>query len=956
MEITAGDKLHNFTVKSIRSIPESDAALVEMVYEKTNTPLCWVKSKESNKLFAVAFETLPEDSTGVFHILEHSVLCGSEKYPVKEPFVELLKSSMNTFLNAMTFPDKTLYPVSSRNDRDFLNLSGVYLDAVFAPKILTEPNIFYQEGWHYEKKGDELIYNGVVFNEMKGATSSVDEIAYQGMQTLLFPDSIYRFNSGGAPENIPDLTYEKFIETYKKNYHPTNAKIYLDGDVPLDDILSMIDEYLSRFEMGEAQVLSMQTPKAAENTVYYEAEDDGTPKAQMVLGKLTCDYRDKTKLLACNVICDVLCGSNDAPLTRAILEAGLCQDVSLQIADGIAQPFMMLRLQNMDDSRIKEAKELIRRVCTDIEKNGIDPSRFRASINRLSFRLRQKQEPQGLMRCINALDSWLYGGDPMEYLHYSDAVSELRKMEESGGFTELLHELLIDETGLCTLTVLPSATYGEQLRANEAARLAREKAEFGDEKLGEIEESEKALDTWQKKSDTPEQLAKLPVLNLSEIGDEPTYIETDVEMCGGVRVLRHDIPSNGIVHLTAYFNLSDCSAAKLTDTAFLTELLGEIPAGGMDALTLQNEIKTYIGALNFDVDVFAKKGERTKCTPYLTVRCSVLSENLEKAEELIAKIINETDLDCPDRIREILMQADIEAKQSGMMNGHSLAAACAMAHYSSSGAVKEAISGFTYIDRLHKFAKGFDSELDGFVNTGKAVLERAVCKERMILSVTADSRVDVSGFISLIKSGSAAPECAEYTTSLPKKLGIRIPAQVSYAALGYNLAECGREYDGSARLVSNIISLEHLWNVVRVQNGAYGVGLRTRRNGNLFCYSYRDPSPANSLSVYRSLADFVRAYTDGGESIDKYIISTTAETEPLMSAAQAGLMGDGNYFSGFSYEDAKKERKELLCATAADIARWCDMLDSLRDGAVCVVGYADALKACGAEELTVFDI
>ncbi len=956
MELTVGDRLHNFTVRSIRNIPESDASLVEMVYEKTNTPLCWVKNGDSNKLFAVAFETLPEDSTGVFHILEHSVLCGSEKYPVKEPFVELLKSSMNTFLNAMTFPDKTLYPVSSRNNRDFLNLTGVYLDAVFAPKILTEPNIFYQEGWHYEKSGDELIYNGVVFNEMKGATSSVDEIAYQGIQTLLFPDSIYRFNSGGAPENIPDLTYEKFIETYKKNYHPSNAKIYLDGDVPLDDVLSMIDEYLSRFDMGEAQKLSMQAPVSAENTVYYEAEDDGTPKAQMVLGKLVCDYSNKTKLLAYNVICDVLCGSNDAPLTRAILEAGLSQDVSLQIADGIAQPFMMLRLQNMDDSRIGEAKELIVSVCKKLIEDGINASRFRASINRLSFRLRQKGEPQALVRCIDALDSWLYGGDPMEYLHYGDSVAELRKLEENGGFTELLKELLIDEDGLCTLTVLPSATYGEELRRKEAERLVGEKVAFTADELDVIAAREKALDAWQKSEDTPEALAKLPMLSLSEIAEDPTYIATDDEVCDGVKVLRHDIPSNGIVHLTAYFNLSDCTLTELTDIAFLTELLSNLPAGGMDTLTLQNEIKTYIGSLNFDVDVFSKKGDRSSCTPYLTARFSVLSENLEVAEKLVAKILLETDLNCPERIREILMQTEIEAKQSGMMNGHSLAAACAMAHYSSGGAAKEAMSGFTYIDRLHKFAKSFDESLDDFTKTVASALKKAVCKERMTVSVTADRRFDVSPFISLIKSGTSAPDSAEYKTSLPKKLGIKIPAQVSYAAVGYNLAECGSEYSGIARLVSNIISLQHLWNVVRVQNGAYGVGIRVRRNGNLFCYSYRDPSPAKSLEVYRSLADFVKAYAASGESIDKYIISTTAETEPLVSAAQTGLMGDGNYFTGFSYEDAVKERKELLGATLADIERFCPMLEKLSDAAVCVIGYADALKDCEAEELTVFDI
>lgn len=956
MELKIGELTHNFCVKNIRSIPESDATLVEMVYEKTGTPLCWVNNGDSNKLFCVAFETLPEDSTGVFHILEHSVLCGSEKYPVKEPFVELLKSSMNTFLNAMTYPDKTVYPVSSRNDRDFLNLAGVYLDAVFAPKILTEPNIFYQEGWHYEQNGDELVYNGVVFNEMKGAMSSVDTVAYHGIQSLLFPDSIYHFVSGGAPENIPDLTYEQFIATYRKNYHPSNAKIYLDGDVPLDDVLAMLDEYLSRFEKGEAMTLSMQTPVSAEATIQYEAVSDGTPKAQLVIGKIISDFEDKTKQLAASVLGDVLCGSNDAPLTRALLEAGLCRDVSIQIESGIAQPFMILRLQNMDESKIDDAKSVIRSVCERLLNEGIEKSRFTASVNRLSYRLRQMQEPQGLVRCVNALDSWLYGGDPIKYLHYDDSVSELRQMIEDDGFMPLLRELLLDEDGLCTLTVLPSETYGEETRLREAERLAKEKAAMSAEELEEVAERQKALDKWQQTGDTPEQLSTLPVLDLSEIDGEPSFTDLEKDECDGVTVLRHNAPTNGIVHLRAYFNLSDLTLDEIADAAFLTELLGVLPAGGMDSLTLQNEIKTYIGALDFDVSAFSKKGQRETCTPYFTVHCSVLRENYERAVELVTNILLSSDFNCPDRIREIVMQTEIEAEQGGMSGGHSLAASCTQAHYSSVNAVSEVVSGYSFIEYIHRFARNFDETLPRFLESCESIMKKAVCKKRLVLSITADDRVDASPVVSRLEDGSAAPECASYKTALPKKLGIKIPAQVSYAAVGYHLAEADMTYSGTARLVSNIISLNHLWNVVRVQNGAYGVGMRTRRNGGMFCYSYRDPSPAKTLKTWRDMSSFVKAYADSGESIDKFIISTVAETEPLVSAAQAGSVADSCYFTGFDRNDAAKERAALLSATPEDLKAFCKVLDRLCDGAVCVVGYAGALESCADEELTVVDI
>ena len=431
MELKQLCKQHHFTLTQIRPIPGIDAELVQMVYEKTGTELCWVKSQERNKLFGIAFKTIPEDDTGVFHILEHSVLCGSAKYPVKEPFVEMLKSSMNTFLNAMTFPDKTVYPISSRNDQDFLNLTEVYLDAVFAPKILENSNIFRQEGWHYELQDGNLIYNGVVFNEMKGAMSSVDQASYRGLMKVLYPDLCYSYNSGGDPTAIPNLTYEQFIDSYRKNYHPTNARVFLDGDIPVEKTLALLDEYLSRYEMGEKQALAPQKPTKQEQTIYYEATNDGTPKAQLLLGKILGTFDDKLGLLARQVLCDVLAGSNDAPLKRAILETGLCQDVSLNVEDGMIQPFMMLRLHNIEDENSAKLESAVRACAEKLVAEGIEKDRLVASINRFIFNLQQMKEPQGLIRGLNCMNAWLYDGDPMLYLHFEDCFGELRAMAEN---------------------------------------------------------------------------------------------------------------------------------------------------------------------------------------------------------------------------------------------------------------------------------------------------------------------------------------------------------------------------------------------------------------------------------------------------------------------------------------------------------------------------------------------
>lgn len=951
-----GTQLHGFTVTQIRPIPGKEAQLVEMVYEKTGTELVWVKSKEPNKLFSIAFKTLPEDSTGVFHILEHSVLCGSEKYPVKEPFVELLKSSMNTFLNAMTFPDKTMYPVSSRNEQDYLNLTSVYLDAVFAPKILTNPNIFYQEGWHYEAEGQDLTYNGVVFNEMKGAMSGVDGVVEQAVQDMLFPDTCYGYNSGGDPAAIPDLTYEQFLDSYRKNYHPTNARVYLDGDIPLEKTLALIESYLSRFTPGTRQQITAQTPKAAAVTVTYEAapEEDISNKTQLVLAKIMGSWADKTENLAANVLCDVLAGSNDAPIKRAILAGGLGQDVSMRVNDGVYQPWLTLRVHNIVAQDAEKIQTLIRSTARELVAQGLNKEELTASINRLAFLTKDMHEPQGLIRCISAMDSWLYGGDPMLYLTYDEAFDALREMARTDGFEKLLEKLLLDEAGLCVLQAVPSVTHGQQLREQESARLAREKAAMTPAQLEEVIARSEALRTWQQTPDSPEALNTLPVLSLDEISPEPADLPTVTETVSGVTLLRHETGTNGIVHLSAYFSLTDLELEELTALSFLSGLLGKLPTANYDAAALQNAIKTHVGKLEFSTEVYARAGQTDTCFPCLCVRCSVLKENLPIAQQLLVEILTRTDFDQPSRIREILLQTEMEAQQMAMMNGHRFAALCAQSHYSAMNAVSEAINAYSSIRWIHDFSKNFDARIDGVTALAKRVLAGAVCTARLTLSVTEESKTDLTDLVAQFPAGTAVTSEATYKTGLPRKLGIRIPAQVSYAGMGYHLQACGDGFNGTIRLLSNILSLSCLWNEVRVQGGAYGAGMQCGRSGSLFCYSYRDPSPARTLGVYRTLGRFVEEFR---EDLDKFIISTIAGTEPLMSPRHQGIYADQSWFAGLTHEDAVQERRQLLQASREDLRRWCHLLDAMaREAAVCVVGSSDALSDCEAENLTIVDL
>ena len=956
MSLTAGQKLHGFTVDRVRQVPELSANLVEMSHDKTGAKLCWVDNGESNKLFSIAFKTLPEDSTGVFHILEHSVLCGSDKFLVKEPFVELLKSSMNTFLNAMTFPDKTMYPVSSRNDQDFMNLTEVYLDAVFAPAIRHNKNIFYQEGWHVEMEGPDAAptYKGVVFNEMKGAMSSVDEVIMEGMLAAAYPDTCYGFNSGGDPRVIPELTYEKYMSMYNRYYHPSNSRIWLDGAVPLDRVLTMIDEYLSRFERSdEKHVIAMQQPRSCEKTQYYEvsAEEGTDNKAMLTLGKIIGTWQDVTRCYAADILADAIAGSNEAPLKRAVMSAGLCQDMNMEAESSIAQPSMMLTVRNIDPANAPAIRELIRQTCVELCEKGIDKADLMASINRYEFRLREPNEPAGLMRNIMALNTWLHDGDPLTYLVYDEVFAQLRAMVENNGFEALLHDLLVKEDDMVVLHTLPSTSLGEEMRAEEAAKLAAASAAWTEEEKAAVLDMNEKLHAWQQTPDSPEQLATLPVLDLAEVSPDPMLLHTEETVQDGVTVLNHKAATSGIVHLNYYFRLTDCSLSELTALKGLDSLLGKLPTRKHSAAELQQIIKLHLGRLSFSMETKEKINCADAATPVLRVVCSVMADKVSLAKELIHEILTETDFTQTEKIREIVLQQAEHARQFCIGGGHVLALKAALSHYSAGGAADEVLQGYTAIKYCLDLAAHFDEKIGEIVSLTENKLAAAVCKARLVLSVTANEPVDVSPILADYPAGTPVADAAAYVTDVPMKRGITIPAQIGYGVLASDL---GREWDESGRVAANILSLSYLWNVIRVQGGAYGCGLRLGRNA-AAAYSYRDPTPARSLTMYRGAADFLREFVASGERIDKFVISTIAETEPLMSPRDEGAIADGRWFSGTTEEDLRRQRAQILATDSEKLLAWCPVLEHMAGGAVAVVAHEEALKACEGEELVLAD-
>ncbi len=948
--MTTGEVLHGFRVTRTREIPELEGTLHELEHSKTGAQLCWMERADQNKTFGVAFQTLPEDDTGVFHILEHSVLNGSKRYPVKEPFVELLKSSLNTFLNAMTYPDKTVYPVCSRNDADFMNLARVYADAVFAPAIYTQPNIFRQEGWHYEleEAGKEALYKGVVYNEMKGAMSSVDDVIDSGMNRVLFPQSCYRFNSGGDPEHIPDLTYEQFLSAHRRFYHPSNARIWLDGALDLEAMLEMLDgEYLSAYERREPDFkLTMQEPVSGFREQCYELAPGEAPqgKAHLALGRIVGTWADKERNLALEALCDCLAGSNDAPLKRVVLENRLGQDLRLYLADYTAQTSLRLEVRNTDREKGEEIRALLRRTLEKLASEGLDRRELAASLNRLEFRYREREEPYGLYLGLRSLNAWLYGGDPVLHLTCSEAFAALRKKLESGYFEELLRETMLEDRPTAVVWTLPSATLGEEKRRREAGRLHDEKASWSEERLREVVARSRELNAWQQAPNTAEALSSLPALRLDQIPREPERIESRETSLRDVTVLRRESRSKGVTYLNLYFSLGGLALEELSPAALLAHLLGKLPTARRGAGELQRELKTWLGSLRFGVEVFSRRGEITACRPVLSVRCAALEANLPKAVELIREILLETDFSQDGKVRELTDQYADDWQQNLIQNGHRLAMTRALSHHSAAGAAKEQTGGYACCRLVQAFTKDFAGEKGRF---DALELPRRIFRESGVaVSVTGHMEErDLSALLSAFPAGKKGLETASYSLSGRSDEGVEVPAGVSFTSLGLNLSPWGG-VTGAARVLAHALSYGYLWNSVRAQGGAYGVGLLMSDSGDAAYYSFRDPNASRSLGVFRSAPEQARALAreeDG--QMEKTIIGAVSATERLLSPAAEAFRADADFFNGTGWEYRCRVREEILGAKRENMEALAALLEKLsEEGSTCVVGPAASLE------------
>lgn len=959
--MTINNKIHGFETDRIRPLNELNGELIEMTHTKTGLKLLWIKRNEENKTFGIAFQTLPFDDTGVFHILEHSVLCGSKKYPVKEPFVELLKTSMNTFLNALTFPDKTFYPISSRNDKDFSNLMRVYLDAVFFPSIYTKPEIFYQEGWHYELDENENAgYKGVVFNEMKGVFASADELEEMALNRALFPDSPYRYVSGGDPACIPDLSYEKFIESHKKYYSPSNAYIFLDGDVNIESTLEIINnEYLAGFEKQE-RLAPPAMQKAVDGGVTeqeFEIGEDEKPdgKTRISWGRMIGSFDEREKLIAMQVLTDVLCGSNQSLLSKAVLSQGLAEDITMMIYDGIAQPWLKISAVNVKDENKNQIEEFIFAQLKQLADNKIDHAQLEASMANLEFQLRERDYgsfPQGLAFGFTAFETWLYGGDPISNLEVGELFVNLKKKMQDGYFEQLIKDIILNNSHKAKVILIPSHTAGDEKRRKESNRIRNEVSQWDDEAKAAIAAKQKSLLEWQNSEDSEEALATLPQLELSDLSSEPEQLPIEISNIDDIVTLYHDLDCSKIANYSLYFNADDLNEEEISQLSFLTDILGKIGTEKYDETELDEKTRLLFGALNFHVSALPVKETNTRCDIKFAVRFGTLESNISKALDFVLEILTKTQFDNEKIAYDLIKQLKTRYYQAIIMSGSSIAMVRTMAQNNVAAVAGDCAGGYNYYKWLCNQEKNFDWKV--LSTQLRALCDKIICKNRLTISLTgADKNVlrDSAEFFSksLIKADNDSKIKNVIKPWGKRNEGIIIPADISFACIGGSLTDF-KCYDGSMAVAARIISLVYLWNKIRVQGGAYGTGFSMSSNGIFSCYSYRDPNAAQSLNTYKGIGDFLDEFAKSSINIDGYIIGSVAAASPLLLSKAKGAKADDGYRSGITEQDRKKSLLQMLDTDAQELQSISKMLKkSLENFGICVIGSKEQITKCNLD-------
>lgn len=954
--------LENYGFSLLRScqLDEIDATLHEMEHIKTGAKLVYIERNEENKTFCIGFPTPPCDDTGVFHIIEHSVLCGSEKFPLRDPFAEFLKGSLNTFLNAMTYEDRTIYPVASRCEKDFLNLTDLYLDAVFAPNLLRNPAIFMQEGWHYEydSESNNLSINGVVYNEMKGAYSSPDELSAMALNKAIFGNEIYRYDSGGNPDFIPELSYEQFKATYEKYYHPSSAHIVLDGQMDLSKILPLIDSHLSKFDKKEPTVLPKSCTAAIspDTTISYEISENESVegKTRVTYGFIYDDKDNKESHLCAGILADILCGSNASPLKKALLDRGLCKDAVIY-SHKTSSLMVVMEIRDTDPEKIPLIDETIREVVSDLVTKGIDKNRLTSTLNSMEFRLREQDFgtlPSGIAYTTTVYSSWIYGDAPESGLIINPKLKYIREMIETDYFEQSLKKIFLECDHRARVIMLPDKDLGRKNSEKEEARLKGILESLSQEQLEEIINADQQLKEWQQTEESDEAMASIPSLTLDDIPKKASRPEYTIEEKNGVKIVKCSTKTNGIVYVSMHFDASDLAAEELIQLSLLCSVLLNSPTKNQDALSLQNDIKSNLGSFYSSFAIGCKDG---KTTPYFKLFASSLSSKTDDLLRITKEVLTSAIVDSESEITNIIMQIKSQIEDAMIAAGDSFALSRVEAGLTEIGAITEYLSGYEAYKILCRLAENKD-EIKSLTKKLPDLLHHLVDRQRLILSVTGDAPELSEKLIAIIPDSGMPVESKKTPICADNSEFIMIPSKVAYAAMGSTNPKVSENL-GILRVARSILSYEYLWNTVRVKNGAYGAGFVVRRDGGMEFYSYRDPSPENSIGYYKESSNYLRSLVNEGCDITKFVIGAIGEYDIIISPKVAAALVMRDYLNGYSADEDILLRKSMINVKAEDLLTVADIIDEVLTSAnTVIVGGAEHLKSLGFTPKTIIKI
>jgi hypothetical protein len=932
-------------------------------HKKTGARVAIITNDDNNKVFSIGFRTPPINSTGVPHIIEHSVLCGSREFPAKDPFVELAKGSLNTFLNAITYPDKTIYPVASCNDQDFQNLIHVYMDAVFYPNIYKREEIFRQEGWHYELENeeDELKCTGVVYNEMKGAFSSPEQQLFRTIQNSLFPDTSYGVESGGDPDFIPDLSYNEFLDFHKKYYHPSNSYIYLYGDMDVQEKLNWLDRaYLQDF--GDDKVdseIRFQQPFSKINDVEAEyplSENEECCDNTYLSYNLSIGTSlDRELSMSLQILEFVLLSAPGAPLKQALLDAGIGKDIISSYDSETYQPIFTVIAKNAEYEQKDNFVSLIRATLEKIALEGLDQKSLKAAINFFEFRYREAdygRYPKGLMYGIQMLASWLYDDNkPFLKLESNKVFETLKGKIGTDYYTKIIREYLLNNPHVSLVTLKPKAGLTAVKEEELREKLAKYKASLSKEEIQKIIEDTKGLKQYQDEPSSKEDMEKIPLLSREDISRDPMPLYNEEIEVDGIPIVHHKIYTNGIAYMKLLFALEDIPKSLTPYIGLLSTVLGYIDTEHYSFLELSNEINLHTGGISSDVASFSKKGSRADYIPTMQLDVKVLYDEMDNAFDLLKEIISFIKLNDPKRLHEII--SEIKSRLQMYMNssGHSVAVDRAMSYFSQASRFHEETKGIRYFKFIENLDADFNNQKEELIEKLKLLMNYIFRKENLIISFTSDEeglktlQGKLMPFVEQLKNEPVDRFSEQFELEKANE-GFKTSGQVQYVARTGNFFNEGYQYTGALDVLKVIMSYDYLWNNIRVKGGAYGCMCGfSSISGNGYFTSYRDPNLRETNTIYEKAPEYIRNFTADEREITKYIIGTISNIDTPRTPRTVGVVSMGAYLSGITIEDIKKQRNEILDVTVENIRNLADIIQAIIDsGNLCVIGNEKKLE------------